>query len=461
MANNFGRLWRSTAVRLAVGTAAVFALSSLLLVSFLWWRAAAYLDQEVDAVILADARAIGDRLRDFGLAGAITTINERVGRAGDDHAIYLLANPGYGPVAGNLDAWPLAVGPREGWMEIALTTGNRIHATRILAVELPANYRLLVGRDVQDRVTVRRSIQEALLWSAMAAFGLAIGGGLLVRRAILRRIEAIDGATNAIIHGDLSCRLETRDTSDEFDRLASTINSMLAQIEILVDGVRNASNAVAHDLRTPLAQMRGRLEALLRTRPDAEQAWDEIAEAVADLDQVIGVFNALLRLSDIDSGSRLAGFKEVRLDEIGAEVAELYAPVAEEKDIAFTADIAPGLTASGDSLLLAQAMGNLVDNAIKFAPRGGAVSLRIGAEENGRIAVMVADNGPGIPDDEKPHVTERFFRGSASGGIDGTGLGLALVAAVARLHGGALALSDANPGLVATLSLPSNPLSAG
>jgi len=448
------RLLRSTAVRLALGYAVIFILSSLVLVGFLWWRTAAYLDHEVDAVIFADTQAVGDRLRDFGLPGAIETINERVGRAGDERAIYLLADPRLIPIAGNLDAWPLTIGHRGGWHRITLTAQGRIHATRALSVVLPAGYHLLVGRDVEDRAAIRQLILDGLGWAAATAFLLAIGGGLLVRRAVLRRVEAINHTAMAIIHGDLSSRLPTRNASDEFDRLALTINGMLQQIELLVDGVRSASNAVAHDLRTPLTQLRGRLEALLGSRPSAELADREVGEAIADLDQVIGVFNALLRLAEIDSGTRLSGFREVQLAEMAAEVAELYGAVAEEKGVGLAFEATPGLAVNGDPFLLAQAMGNLVDNAVKYCPAGRAVVLRLVPGEAGGAHVIVADGGPGIPDNEKPRVTERFYRGGASRGIAGSGLGLSLVAAVARLHGGSLTLADADPGLIATIDLP-------
>lgn len=451
------RLFRSTSVRLALVYAVVFVLSSLLLVGFVWWRTAAYLDREVNAVILADTRAIGDRLRDFGLLGAVETINERVGKAADARAIYLLADPSLEPVAGNIAAWPPDIGREQGWHQIQLTTRNQLHLTRILYVALPSGFNLLVGRDVQDREAVREAIVGALGWAAAVAALLAIGGGLLVRRAVLGRVDAINLTTEAIIHGDLAKRLPARDSSDEFGRLALTINGMLQQIEILVDGVRSSSNAVAHDLRTPLAELRGRLETLLRTRPEAEATFAEIGEAVADLDRVIGIFNALLRLAEIDSGTRIAGFREVRLDEIAAEVAEMYGPVAEDKGVAFGLAASEALAAHGDPFLLAQALGNLVDNAVKYCPAGGNVRLTLGRAADGRIVASVADDGPGIPDAEKARVVERFYRGAASRGMPGVGLGLSLVAAVAHLHGGELALADAEPGLIATLTLPALP----
>ncbi len=448
------RVLHSTSVRLALGYAIIFVLSSLILVAFLWWHTAAYLNREVDAVILADAQAVGDRLQDFGLPGAIETINQRVGKAGDRWAIYLLADPLLTPIAGNLDAWPLAVGRDPGWYQIQMAHHGTPHATRVLFLVLPAGFHLLVGRDIEDSITIRQSIVEGLGWTAAVAMVLAIGGGWVVRRAVLSRVDAINRTALAIVHGDLSHRLPARDSSDEFDRLAQTINGMLHQIEILVDGVRNASNAVAHDLRTPLAELRGRLEALLRGQQSAEVA-REVGEAVADLDRVIGVFNALLRLAEIDSGARLAGFRAARLDEIAAEVIDLYGPVAEVKGISLALDGPPQVGLFGDPFLLAQAIGNLVDNALKYCRSPGAVTLKL-VRGDGGVDVIVSDDGPGIADDDMPHVTNRFYRGKASRGTAGAGLGLSLVAAVARLHGGSLALADAKPGLIATISLPNS-----
>ena len=451
------RVLRSTAVRLALLYAGVFVLSSLLLVGFLWWRTAAYLDREVDAVILADAQAIGDRLHDFGLPGAIQTINERVGRARDEHAIYLLADPALNPVAGNIDGWPLEIGRRQGWHEIQLATRDELHATRFLYVALPQGFQLLVGRDVQDRAAIRGEILHGLGWSGLIALLLAMGGGLLVRRGMLRRVDDLTRTTNAIIRGDLSSRLKVRDSTDEFDRLAHTINGMLQQIEILIDGVRGASNAVAHDLRTPLTELRGRLEALLRTRPEAEKTFSELGEAVGDLDRIIAIFKALLRLAEIDSGARLAGFKEIALAEVAAEVADLYAPVAEDKGVELSCDVPSGLRVRGDPNLLAQAIGNLLDNALKYGASPGRIDLAARRLPDGEVEIAVSDDGPGIPDGEKPRAADRFYRGARSRKIAGTGLGLSLVAAVARLHGGTLALRDAAPGLIAALTLPAGP----
>jgi signal transduction histidine kinase len=205
-----------------------------------------------------------------------------------------------------------------------------------------------------------------------------------------------------------------------------------------------------------LAELRSRLETLTRARPSPEATFREVSEAVADLDRVIAIFNALLRLAEIDSGARLSGFRQVHLAEIAAEVIELYSFVAEEKAIALTLDADPDLVVVGDPFLLAQAIGNLVDNAVKYCTSPGAVTLKAGRRKDGAVEIRVSDSGPGIPDGEKPLVTDLFYRGAASGATAGAGLGLSLVVAVTRLHGGSLDLGDAHPGLVATITLPAS-----
>lgn len=451
------RLLRSTAVRLAIGYALLFVLSSFALVGFYWWRTAAYLDREVNAVILADTQAIGDRLQDFGLSGAIQTINQRIRQHADEHAIYLLADPSLVPVAGNLAAWPLRIGHQTGWYQLDLARNDKLYTTRVLYVGLPQGFHLLVGRDVQDLVAIRRSIIDSLGSVVVVALFLAVIGGLLVRRAILHRVDAINRTASGIVQGDLSRRVPSHGSSDEFDQLARTINGMLQQIEVLVDGVRNASNAVAHDLRTPLAELRGRLEEVLLDPPTQEETLRQIQAAVADLDRLIEVFNALLRLADIDSGARLSGFRDVPLDNVAGEVIDLYGPLAEDKGITLKTAIPSDLTVRGDPFLLAQAIGNLLDNALKYAPPRGIVSLTLARGEDGGVDIVVTDNGPGITPEEMPKVMERFFRGSAGRNTEGLGLGLSVVAAVARLHRGAIHLADACPGLAASLHLPPTP----
>ena len=453
------RLLHSTSVRLALIFAGLFIVASLVLGGVLWWETEDYLERETDAVILADTQAIGDRLRDFGLPGAVETINDRVVQTADEHAIYLFVDPALRRLAGNLSAWPAVVGPDQGWYQAALERNGRTYPARLLHVGLPGGFQLLVGRDVQSRVAVRARIVDALAWTALAALVLAIGGGLVVRRAVLSRVAQVNRTTEAIVQGDLSRRLSVGASDDEFGRLARTINEMLAQIELLIDGVRNASNAIAHDLRTPLAELRARLEAIDRrltaeAHPNADLR-SAIQDAVADVDRLVDVFNALLRLAAIDSGARRAGFRAVELAPLVAQVGEVYGPLAEAKGATLTVDTTPGIIVTGDPDLLAQAVSNLLDNAIKYAP-GQRIALLLGRGANGNVAITVADSGPGIPESERDKVVERFHRGDAARTSPGLGLGLAEVSAVAKLHGGALNLTDNAPGLRATLLLRKN-----
>ncbi|WP_290808483.1 HAMP domain-containing sensor histidine kinase [Ferrovibrio sp.] len=448
------RFLRSTASRLALVFAGLFMVAAILLAALLWWNTTGYLDRETDAVIAADTRAIGDRLGDFGLAGAVQTMNERIAADADNRAIYLLTDPRLRPLGGNVDAWPLKVGPQPGWYEVELVHRDRLHVVRLLHVALPGNFQLLVGRDVQDRVEMRNLFLRGLAWAGLAALAIAFFGAWLIRRAVQHRIEGINRTALAIVQGDLARRVPLRGTDDEFDQLVATINRMLDQIQQLIEGVRNVSNAIAHDLRTPLAETRARLEGLLRQPAGTGTSLDGIAAAIADIDRLIGVFNALLRLAELDTGLRRAGFAQVDVPALVEDAAELYGPSAEAKGLSLVCHADAGLSINGDRQLLAQAIGNLLDNAVKYTPSGGSIQLRGEAGGDGWILLSVADTGPGIPEGERARVVQRFYRGDASRHAEGVGLGLSLVEAVARLHGGGLQLDANNPGLRAVLALP-------
>ena len=449
------RLLRSSSVKLALSYAGLFVASSLLLVGLLWWGTAGYLDRETTAVIRADVTAVRDDLPYRGIAGVIETVEDRAEAATDGRAGYLLADARLKPIVGNIATWPAEVKPKPGWYQASIILVGRYRTMEIESVVLPGGYHLLVGHDIQDRAAVRAMIVKGLGWAAAGAFVIAIVGGLFVRRAVLRRIEAINTTAGAIVHGDLSRRLPTRDNADEFDQLAQTINLMLAQIETLIERVRNTTNTVAHDLRTPLGELRAELEDLTRGKVSSAAILDGVQKAVSRLDRVIGIFNALLRLAEIDSGTRRSGFRHVDAAALAVEVAELYTPLAEEKGVAFELSATGESAVNGDPYLLAQAVGNLVDNAVKYAPRRGSVSLCVAPVEDGHVDITVTDDGPGIADGDKGHVTERFYRCQGEDKPNGVGLGLSLVEAVARLHNGRLQLLDHDPGLVAVLSLPS------
>jgi signal transduction histidine kinase len=312
---------------------------------------------------------------------------------------------------------------------------------------------LLVGRDN----ALFAPLQTHFWYGLAAAIAvLSVAGlliGLITRRALLTRVDSIRQTVSAIIHGDLKHRLPTQVKDDELSTLSRTINGMLEQIELLVHGVRNVSNSIAHDLRTPLAELRSRLEELALIRPPPEQTYAEIDGAVADVDRVIRIFDALLRLAEIDAGMRRSGFVALDVADLAANAVEFYAPAAELKNISLTFRSDGSLPVSGDSILLAQAMSNLIDNALKFAPVNGAIEVAVLKRDDGRAEISVSDNGPGISDAEKSKVVERFYRGDASRGTPGVGLGLSLVQAVAKLHGSTLELSDRSPGLRVALTV--------
>jgi signal transduction histidine kinase len=403
------------------------------------------------ASIQEDHERMADIFRKDGAEALAGAIEAQVGRRLATGRLILFADASLSRIAGNLPAWPPAVPQSSGTYTLTIRLGGSSIQTVMVPSTLPGGYNLLVGRDI----TRFKHLESLFTFGFAGATGLivllGIFGGLQIRRVLLSEVNGISQTASAIVEGDLSRRLPTREGKDELDMLTQTVNRMLDQIEQLVHGVRNVSNAIAHDLRTPLAELRSRLEELSVTRPSPEETFAEIETAVADVDRVIGIFNALLRLAEIDTGARRSGFVQVDLAKIASEAAEFYQPVAEIKGITLTFASSGELTVAGDPLLLAQAIGNLVDNALKYAQEKGTITVRAAQRSDGVIEVAVADDGPGIPDDEKPKVTERFYRGDASRGTEGVGLGLSLVAAVAKLHGGVLELTDNHPGLRATL----------
>jgi signal transduction histidine kinase len=403
------------------------------------------------ASIQEDHERMADIFRKDGAEALAGAIEAQVGRRLATGRLILFADASLSRIAGNLPAWPPAVPQSSGTYTLTIRLGGSSIQTVMVPSTLPGGYNLLVGRDI----TRFKHLESLFTFGFAGATGLivllGIFGGLQIRRVLLSEVNGISQTASAIVEGDLSRRLPTREGKDELDMLTQTVNRMLDQIEQLVHGVRNVSNAIAHDLRTPLAELRSRLEELSVTRPSPEETFAEIETAVADVDRVIGIFNALLRLAEIDTGARRSGFVQVDLAKIASEAAEFYQPVAEIKGITLTFASSSELAVAGDPLLLAQAIGNLIDNALKFAQEKGTITVQAVERSDGTNEVAVSDDGPGIPDDEKPKVTERFYRGDASRGTPGVGLGLSLVAAVAKLHGGVLELTDNHPGLRATL----------
>jgi hypothetical protein len=365
----------------------------------------------------------------------------------------LLVDPDMHRIAGNLERWPGTVSTAGPWYELPVQRAGMRSLAHVQRYDLPGGFHLLIGRDVQVRAQLRTLLTDALLWALVIVGGMATAGALVVRGLFRRTLANVSATATAIAAGDFNQRVKLSGRGDEFDQLAEVINDMLDRIGRLMDGVRQVSNAIAHDLRTPITRARTRLEdALLHAdSPCALRA--AIERATADLDGIVAVFQALLRIAEIEAGSRRSSFGRVDVKALIESVAELYGAVAEERGICLAVNLPPTLPAFGDGALIQQAIANLVDNAVKFSPAGGTVRLEATATPHG-LEISVADEGAGIPAAERANATERFYRGEAARSTPGSGLGLALVQAVAQLHGGVLSLEDNQPGLRAKLALP-------
>ena len=445
---------RSVAWRIAIGYGALFGLSMLALLVLVYWSAAGYMTRQMEAVVEAEVQGLAERYRGAGLRGLRDLVAERLARNPASSSIYLLADPGFRVIAGNLTGWPEAARSAERWIEFRLhaadddPAGPEWHRARARHFELPRGYHLLVGRNLRDLDEMRSAVVRAVAWGAGITVVLAVAGAWWMRRSVAARIESINRTSRRIMEGELSERIESHGSGDEFDELVANLNAMLERIETLMDDVRRVSDNVAHDLRTPLGRLRTRLEQLRDAGGDGASA--ALAEAaLAEADRMLATFNALLRIARIETGRRRHAFRRTDLAAIGNDVADLYAPLAEARGIAFRHS---GIEApvDADPDLLFQSLANLLDNAIKYTPEGGAVTLQVTSDDR-TVTAVVADTGPGVPPGEREAVLRRFYRLEPARGAPGSGLGLSLVAAVARLHEAALTLGDNAPGLVVRL----------
>ena len=452
-------MFRSAGVRFAVVYALLLAVSTAALAMFLWWSTAGLLDRQTEAAIRADAQGLAERWEEGGLPALVLTIDERLSGNVDDDAIYLLTDGSMQRIAGNLARWPSSVQQTGVWYELRVQRAAMVSLALVWRYDLPGGDHLLVGRDVQVRAQLRRLLTDALLWALLIVGAMATAGALLVRSLLRRTLANVSATATAIAAGDFAQRVKLSGRGDEFDQLAEVINDMLDRIGRLMDGVRQVSNAIAHDLRTPITRARIRLEEAALHAGSLEDLRAAVERATADLDGIVAVFQALMRISEIEAGSRRSAFAALDLGPLLADLGELYGVVAEEKGVALAIDVPAHMQAYGDRELIQQAVANLLDNAVKFSPPDGTVRLRAFAGPSG-VEISVADQGLGIPPEDLKRATERFFRGEAARSTPGAGLGLALVQAVAQLHGGTLRLDDARPGLAAVLTFPTGEVPA-
>ncbi len=455
-----GGFFGQAGVRFGMIYACLFGASSLALAAFLWWSTAGLLDRQNEAAILVDTQGLVDRLAEGGLPALIDTIEQRIAGNIDDDSVYLLVDAGLKRLAGNLDRWPAAVQADFEWTDLRIDRGGLRALARVHHEELPGGMHLLVGRDVESRVQLRGIVADAMLWAAVIAVLLGTVGAMAVRGLFRATLADISATAVAVSAGDLSRRVQVTGHSDEFDVLAETINDMLDRIARLMDGVRQVSNAIAHDLRTPITRARMRLEDAATTARSEADLRQAIERAQSDLDGIVAVFQALLRIAEIEAGSRRSAFSQVDVAPLLSDLAELYEAAAEETGQTLAARIPAHALVFGDRDMIQQAVANLLDNAMKFSPPLGVIRLSAQVMA-GAIEIVVADDGPGIPEQDRARATERFFRGETARSTPGSGLGLALVQAVAMLHGGVLRLEDNAPGLKAVLHLPAADPAAG
>lgn len=462
----FGKLIRTTAFRLTLVYLALFALFAASLLGYFAWNTRRLITEQISTTVTAEIGEMTDIFTRRGLRGLVFTIESRALRPGAN--LYLITTPTGQAIAGNVGSLAPGVMGSSGWSETFYRRlddrGEENHRALVYVTQLSSGFRLLIGRDLEERKRMFGIVAKAAQWSVLVVVVLGIGGGIFVARRVLRRIDAMTGTTRRIMAGDLSGRLPVGRSGDELDRLAENLNAMLERIEALMTGLKEVSDNIAHDLKTPLTRLRNRAEeALAKSRTEGEYR-AALERTIEESDGLIRTFNALLMIARAESGQARGDMSDFDAAEVANGIHELYEPLAEDGGMVLHVK-ATAAPLHGNRELISQALANLVENAIKY---GKPAAVPLGAEAAGlakeilieaqrqgdQVLLSVTDHGSGIPESERKHAVERFVRLEASRTLPGSGLGLSLASAVATLHGGELRLGDASPGLVATLVLP-------
>ena len=425
----------------------------MILGAFVFWTARSALDQQLKNRIETESVALQAEFRSGGVDHLVAVVHER-GRSRTTTALtYAVVGPGNERFAGGL---PLA-SQRTGWIDIdggENATGENGNAERLRAfvVQLNDGTRLAVGGDLEQIDEVEEAILGAFGSAAGVVLILGILGGLALSIGFLRRVDNITRTAEAIIAGDLAQRIPTRGSNDDFDRLAVTLNTMLDRIVNLMESLRQVSNDIAHDLRTPLARLRQRLESMRGHAPTQPNGGAEIDTAIAETDIILETFGSLLRIAQIEAGTRKSGFRDIDLSSVFETVIDAFSPAIEDAGKSLVTRVASNVMIRGDRELLTQLLVNLVENAIRHTPDGARIEMSLKTTPEGAVGV-VADNGPGVPEAERERIFQRFYRSEHSRSTPGNGLGLSLVAAVAVLHRIEVELQDNKPGLRVVLRL--------
>ncbi|MBN9456667.1 MAG: HAMP domain-containing protein [Bosea sp.] len=452
-------LFRTTAFKLTAAYLVIFGLFAAFVLGYVAWNAQRLLSDQIRSTIDAEIQGLAEQARQGGIRRLVSIVERRSRAPGA--SLYLVTTPVGERIAGNVEAIPPGTLDKTGESEIEYARTSETIDTPSHAIVrvfvLPAGFRLLVGRDVEERERLGKVIRRAIGWSLALIFVLGCFASWFVARRVLRRIDGMTETAHGIMEGDLKGRLAIAGTGDELDRLALNLNAMLDRIGELMAGMQQVTDNIAHDLKTPLTRLRNKAEEALRSATSQDELRGALDGAIEEADNLIRVFNALLMIARLEAGRISENMEDLDLSEIVSGVAELYEPLAEEVGLRLVGDVAPDLHVVGNRELVGQALANLVDNALKYGQPadGGEATVTVAARRrDGEIELSVADHGDGIPEADRGRVLDRFIRLDASRSKPGFGLGLSMVAGVVRLHGGQLRLEDNAPGLRAVISLP-------
>jgi len=442
---------RTTTFRSTLAIAGAFVLGTVVLFGFVYWQTAAYLTSSFDALITGELHIIAGESPERQLAH----IDERLDNDPRRVRIAGLFGADGHRIAGNMESLPGGLTPDVPAAAVVVRVDNQGRETekvRLATEPLPDGNILAIGRNIEEVAGIANIVRRALILSLLPAFGLAVVIGLALSLRARRRLSEVNRRIQSIVAGDLRERLPTRKSNDPFDQLAASVNLMLGEIEALVHEIAGVGNDIAHDLRTPLTRVRARLERGRARATTLDELRTVVDQSIGGLDQSLAVVTALLRIAEIEHNRRLECFGQVQLAPLLREVGDLYEPIAEDKRVTLQVEVTDEATVHGDRDLLFEAVANLVDNAVKFTPEGGRVTLAL-LRRDGESVIQVKDTGPGIPETEREAVVKRFYRSDKSRNTEGLGLGLSLVAAIVKLHGFRFTIA-AGPGCATEIAFP-------
>jgi signal transduction histidine kinase len=442
---------RTTTFRSTLAIAGAFVLCTVVLFAFVYWQTAAYMTSSFDTLITGELHIIATEPPERQLAH----INERLDNDPRRVRIAGLFGADGHRITGNMERLPGGLTPDVPADTVVVRVDNQgreIQKVRLVTERLPDGETLAIGRNNDEIAGIAKIVRRALALGLVPAFGLAIVIGLVLSLRVRRRLSEVNRRIQRIVTGDLRERLPICKGNDPFDQLAVSVNRMLGEIETLIHEIAGVGNDIAHDLRTPLTRVRARLERGRARAATLDELRAVVDQSIAGLDQSLAVVTALLRIAEIEHSRRLDGFSQVQLAPLVREVGDLYEPIAEDKNVILQVDAIDEATVHGDRDLLFEAVANLVDNAVKFTPKGGSVALSL-LRRDGENVIRISDTGPGIPESEREAVTKRFYRSDKSRNTEGLGLGLSLVCAIVKLHGFRFTIAD-GPGCTVEIACP-------